>query len=1619
MTRNQRKLGTLFGIILIIQAFLTAFARPLPADPAPPPLLARVTVDDAALHGRTVSYRVTALSGATLASGMARVGTGAAAAFTCSLPALPADGRREDVLADLLLARVEYGLPGGPMKTAELEGALPVFSLQYPAVDAVEAGSRFTVRFTAVRPGSGAPIAGVKIVIEGLSDGLSSGKMLAYTDAQGAAAFTLRASSKAEGTQSIMLRAEKDGWVYADQVTFGIGREARAFLQTDKPLYQPSQTVHIRALVFKAFQKKPDAGRPVTVLVSDPKDNKVFRKELKANPYGAVWTDFSLADEVILGTYKITLLDTAGTAFAERTVEVSRYVLPKFKLTLTPDRSFYKPGERARLTVSARYFFGKPVAGGTVKVTVSQFIDSLVPFGEHEVKLDARGEGTLEATLPNRFYGTPFDQGKAFVLWEASAEDTAGQQVQATLSTPVVPDPVAIHLITEAGPAGSKPGLSNRLYFILNDPLGGPLALPVRITFEQDGRTRQASVQSNPYGVAAWETPVLTANPCTLTLRTQAGDGTPVVKTFSLTAEGGAEAIVVRTTEAQVRAGETLSAFILASKREGTAYWDLLKDGQVMLAGMGKLKDGRFHFSFPSSPDFVGNCLLRAYTYDAKGNLLHHQAPFIVAPPSDLTVNASFDKPEYRPGGTATALISLTDGHGAPKRGALGAFIVDEAVFALADLHPGLEKIYFLLEEEIMKPRYEVHGMGLQETALEVFESGEKRGQAQEALKAVLQLAQTSAPGFANSYDRQMPALRSLAENKYYQHAYAVGMKIQRALQSYTRLEGRCPSPERAIRELLRKKLITTEEAKDRWGGEWVLQAWGQNDWCSQGFTLTSKGPDGKANTGDERAWYLYDEKRMRRDKGQKDEEGFAVGGAMAFDQAMPMAVPAMAKSAVMEASVDWQGDAKEKKNDGGPSAEPRVRRSFPETMFYLPFIETGTDGRASVEIPLADSITTWRSVWFASTADGLLGSATVPLKVFQPFFVDLDLPLYLTKGDEVHLPVVVYNYTQDTRDVRLVLSDLEGLASLGEKEKVVTLVSGQVLRFYFPVRASSVGTGRILLKAYSGEVSDAIEKVVPVIPNGKEIRTTKSGVLSGPVEVNAGLPDHALTEGARLQVLLFPSYFSQAIDGLDKIFRMPGGCFEQTSSSTYPNVLALQYLEKSRKTNPELSMKAEGFINHGYQRLLTFEVPGGGFSWFGNPPANKVLTAYGLMEFSDMAKVHAVDPRLIERTAAWLASKQSGDGSWNADTEYIAEGAVNRFLTDPVRITGYIAWSLVASDSNGPAVDKALGFIGPRIDKVEDPYTLALLVNLYADRKDKATAGRIASKLASMAVRDGKKITWKEAGPSPFYSTGEAGSVEITGLAAMGFMKLQQRPDLVQGAMEYLIGSKDSWGTWWSTQSTVAALKALIFALEHGAQPFAGTVRIIVDNELAKTLTITKEQSDLTFSWSTVENLSPNTKVRLEFDGQGSPLYQIVTSAWVPWAFAPRGEEPVKISVAYDRTRLAADDTLTAKVKVENTTADGLKMLIVDLGVPPGFNPATEDLDALKAKGSIQKYQLTGRQIILYLDGLAAHRTLTLTYKLEARYPVKVQGAEARVYEYYNPQNETRIQQESLVVSE
>src|SRR5262249_38250887 len=160
-----------------------------------------------------------------------------------------------------------------------------------------------------------------------------------------------------------------------------------------------------------------------------------------------------------------------------------------------------------------------------------------------------------------------------------------------------------------------------------------------------------------------------------------------------------------------------------------------------------------------------------------------------------------------------------------------------------------------------------------------------------------------------------------------------------------------------------------------------------------------------------------------------------------------------------------------------------------------------------------------------------------------------------------------------------------------------------------------------------------AIRREVEVVPDGRRVEHIANGNLQQPAEIEIELPEQAIEGSGKAIVKLYPSTFSQLVEGLDGIFQLPSGCFEQTSSTTYPNILALDYLRRTNKNAPEIEAKAREYIHLGCQRLLSFEVAGGGFDWFGRPPANRVLTAYGLMEFSDMARVHDFDPAVIERT--------------------------------------------------------------------------------------------------------------------------------------------------------------------------------------------------------------------------------------------------------------------------------------------------------------------------------------------------------------------------------------------------
>src|SRR5437667_3669260 len=180
----------------------------------------------------------------------------------------------------------------------------------------------------------------------------------------------------------------------------------------------------------------------------------------------------------------------------------------------------------------------------------------------------------------------------------------------------------------------------------------------------------------------------------------------------------------------------------------------------------------------------------------------------------------------------------------------------------------------------------------------------------------------------------------------------------------------------------------------------------------------------------------------------------------------------------------------------------------------------------------------------------------------------------------------------------------------------------------------------------------------------------------------------------------------------------------EQTSSAAYPNILVVDYVKKARVANPQLLMKAENFLNVGYQKLLTFERPGGGFDWWGNGPPLIWLSAYGLQEFNDMAKVYPIDRGVIDRTQAWLMKQQDKDGTWSNIGATHGE-TITRMGDPKLLLTSYVVWSLADSGLRSPEWKTAVEYIRAHVnDAGTNAYVLALAANALAawDAKDDST---------------------------------------------------------------------------------------------------------------------------------------------------------------------------------------------------------------------------------------------------------------------------------------------------------
>src|SRR5262249_26969167 len=164
----------------------------------------------------------------------------------------------------------------------------------------------------------------------------------------------------------------------------------------------------------------------------------------------------------------------------------------------------------------------------------------------------------------------------------------------------------------------------------------------------------------------------------------------------------------------------------------------------------------------------------------------------------------------------------------------------------------------------------------------------------------------------------------------------------------------------------------------------------------------------------------------------------------------------------------------------------------------------------------------------------------------------DIDLPVALTQADEINFPVAVFNYLKTPQTVKLELQNEPWFTLLdqGGLTRTIELKPGEVTSVKYRIKADKVGHQPLLVKAFGTKKSDAVKRIIEVVPDGEKIERTFSDRMQGKAVQKISLPEGANPDGQKLLVRIYPGVMAQVMEGIDGILRLPGGCFEQTSSS-------------------------------------------------------------------------------------------------------------------------------------------------------------------------------------------------------------------------------------------------------------------------------------------------------------------------------------------------------------------------------------------------------------------------------------------------------------------------------------
>lgn len=709
----------------------------------------------------------------------------------------------------------------------------------------------------------------------------------------------------------------------------------------------------------------------------------------------------------------------------------------------------------------------------------------------------------------------------------------------------------------------------------------------------------------------------------------------------------------------------------------------------------------------------------------------------------------------------------------------------------------------------------------------------------------------------------------------------------------------------------------------------------------------------------------------------------------------------------------EFSGPTYDKEHDKDEPIEKRT--DFRSTVYWNGNVEMDRKGKAVVEFYNSDAVTSFKVTAEGFAADGAVGRAEHRYYTQMPFSLSAKLPVEVLTQDIIKIPLTLVNNTRKTISGNLQINYPKGLTPKGDLPTSATLKPKEARTQYLTFEVTERGAAdRISIAFSSGAFSDAIEKSLRIISKGfpasiafsdeamRQTHTFKvENIVKGSLEAN---------------VKAYPSAISNVLSGLEAMLRQPYGCFEQTSSSTYPNILVLNYLQETNQANSAISARAKELIDKGYKRLAGYESASGGFEWFGGDPGHEGLTAYGLMEFIDMQKVYdGVDAAMIQRTTEWLMSRRDGTGKFKRNPR-----ALHQFgLTDNETMSIYITWAL--SEANFEDIQTEVDFAYAQSIKTNDPYQLGLATNILFNRGDEQRGQKLLAALLNIQADEGGWAHGSSQRSAPG-SSGNALRIETAGLAALAIMK-SKNPDrnALNKCMDFIKSSRGSFGGYASTNSTVLALRALVaFAKFSKRTDEAGTIEVYANGKKVQSFDYPKGYDEPIV----LDGIAPfltegSNDIEVKYANTNTPLPYTVAVHYNTFLPNSSNECVVQLATKVATPTVKVGETVRLTATLTNTTNEGQPMTMAIVGLPAGLTAQPWQLKELLDKKVYDFYEVIGNNLVFYYRQMKPSEEKIIYLDLKADIAGNFDAPASSAYLYYTDEHKYWTALERVSVKE